>query len=69
MPKATQEVVSKDSDGEGLARGEGIFHHLDRELWREERGFNKFVIKILGCSETKYFCLKFLILKNKLLCS
>lgn len=28
MPKATQEVMSKDSDGEGLARGEKGFSSL-----------------------------------------
>lgn len=28
MPKATQEVMSKDSDGEGLGRGEKGFSSL-----------------------------------------
>ena len=36
MPKATQEVLSKDSDGGGLAKRERGVSSL-REFWREER--------------------------------
>lgn len=52
MPKATQEDVSRHSDGGGLAKCERGCLSL-KEFWR--RMFIRFVIRIRGCSEAKCY--------------